>query len=264
MEFNKSYTNYWENAVVKSIDGTAIAGQNQVRYFMDQLKIDKNSKILDLGCSFGRMYDVLSEYSDCIYGVDPDKYAVSKAKEYSYKEVKEGSAENTGFEENKFDFVFCWAVFDVVDHIKGLCEINRVLKSGGQLLLTGKNNKYYSDDLLAFNAEKNAYIKKFPGKYTNLELLTKEIKVFGFEIVNSYIFPRRGDFGISNFINTTNLLSNDYIGYEYLIECRKIGGVELQNIQLEIENKFSITSMDKSVNQGFDNVSEYFHSIGIS
>jgi SAM-dependent methyltransferase len=116
MEFNKSYTNYWEKAVVKSIDGTVIAGHNQVRYFMDQLKIDKSNSILDLGCSFGRMYSVLSEYSGSIYGVDPDKYAVSKAKEYPYKDVKEGSAENTGFEDDKFDLVFCWAVFDVVDH----------------------------------------------------------------------------------------------------------------------------------------------------
>src|SRR5450830_1598221 len=114
MKFDKDYTNYWSSTVNKSLDGTVIAGLNEAKHFLQYLGIERPDLILDLGCSFGRMHEALAVYSDQIFGIDPDPYAVEKACLQPYREVRQGSAEHTGFGNSYFDVVFCWAVFDVV------------------------------------------------------------------------------------------------------------------------------------------------------
>ena len=78
--FDKSYHQYWRLTAKKSIDGTTIAGSNQVDYFLKKIKIIKNHKILDLGCSNGRMFGCLSTYSNFIYGSDIDQFAINEEK----------------------------------------------------------------------------------------------------------------------------------------------------------------------------------------
>ena len=119
MKFGKEYTNYWSSAVNKSVDGTVIAGVNEATHFLQYLGIKRDDSVLDLGCSFGRLYEALAVYSDQVFGIDPDPFAVEKARLQSYQEVRQGAAEDTGFDKDFFDVVFCWAVFDVVDHKKG-------------------------------------------------------------------------------------------------------------------------------------------------
>jgi SAM-dependent methyltransferase len=264
MNFDEEYTKYWSSAVNKSVDGTVIAGQNEVKYFLQELEIKRGDYVLDLGCSFGRMYDALAVHSDWVFGVDPDPYAVEKASLLPYKEVREGYAEHTGFDASFFHTVFCWAVFDVVDHKNGLLEINRILRSGGQLLLSGKNNSYSPDDILAFKAEKNAFLKGFPGRFTDLKRLLQSLYKLGMTLEKVYIFPRRGDFGLMNFVEQTNIFNDDYLGYEYLVICRKcmdISGVE--ELGVDLEAPFSKTATDLAVQAGFLSPKEYFESIGI-
>jgi cyclopropane fatty-acyl-phospholipid synthase-like methyltransferase len=95
MKFNKEYTEYWEAAVSRSIDGTVIAGEQQVKHFLKLLGINNVQKMLDLGSSFGRMYPVLAEFGENIYGCEPDPFAIERCKEYPYVEVKNGTGENT-------------------------------------------------------------------------------------------------------------------------------------------------------------------------
>ena len=156
MKFDKQYTKYWASTVTKSVDGTTIAGVNEVKNILHSLRVGSHIKTLDLGCSIGRMHESLAVHSNDVYGVDIDSYAVEQASLRPYKEVRQGSAEKIDFDTGFFDFVFCWAVFDVVDHALGLAEMNRVLKGSGKLLITGKNDTYFDDDMLAFKAEKNA------------------------------------------------------------------------------------------------------------
>ena len=118
MKFDEEYTKYWTSAVDKSIDGTKIASLNEVNYFLKDLNISDDNSILDLGCSYGRMSDVLSNYSNKIYGAEPDDYAVGEARNMKYADVKKGSAEKIPYDDNFFDLVFCWAVMDVVDHLR--------------------------------------------------------------------------------------------------------------------------------------------------
>ena len=157
--FNKDYTNYWKEAVNKSIDGTVIADKSIAKTFLDKINISKDLISLDIGCSFGRMYDLLDLYSSEVHGVDIDKYAIKEAKKYNYKSLQVSSSTSINHSNNSFQLIFCWAVFEILDHVKTLVEMNRLLSIGGHVLLTAKNDYYDNDDLLAFNAEKNAFLK---------------------------------------------------------------------------------------------------------
>ena len=264
MTFGKKYTEYWASAVNKSVDGTVIAGVNEAKHLLDYLSIKKGNLALDLGCSYGRMYELLADYSNEVYGIDLDQYAVEKARLQPYREVRQGSVEKTGFDEDFFDIVFCWAVFDVVDHEKGLIEINRILKTGGKFVFTGKNNNYFSDDNLAYKAEKNAFLKGFPNKFTDLNVILTNFKKLGFELDKLLIFPRRGDLGLLNFIDLDHEFQDQCFGYDYLILCHKIS--EPHNIapsSLSLCGPFSKTAITMAAQLGFLSPKEYFESIGL-
>lgn len=264
MKFDEAYTKYWSSAVNKSVDGTIIAGVNEAKICLQHLGMKRDDRALDLGCSFGRMHEALAVYSDQIFGVDPDSYAVEKARLQPYREIRQGTAEYTGFDADFFDVVFCWAVFDVVDHKKGLAEINRILKNGGKLLLTGKNNNYFPDDNLAYKAEKNAFLKSFPNKFTNLSSLLGNFHHLGFKLNKLLIFPYRGDFGLFNFVDQDSDLKDNYLGYDYLIICHKVAdqnSAELINVNLE--GQFSKNAFAMAAQAGFISPKEFFESIGI-
>jgi SAM-dependent methyltransferase len=264
MTFGKSYTEYWASAVNRSVDGTVIAGVKEAKYLLDYLGIQKSKITLDLGCSYGRMYELFADYSSELYGIDIDRYAVEKARLQPYREVRQGSVERTGFTESFFDTVFCWAVFDVVDHEKGLIEINRILRTGGKFVFSGKNNNYFLDDNLAYKAEKNAFLKGFPNKFTDLNLVLINFKKFGFELDKLLIFPRRGDLGLLKFIDLNHEFEDQYFGYDYLILCHKISEpYDISLGSLSLCGSFSKTAIVRAAQLGFSSPKEYFESIGI-
>jgi SAM-dependent methyltransferase len=264
MKFDKEYTQYWSSAVSKSVDGTIIAGVNEAKHFLQYLGIKRDDRVLDLGCSFGRMNEALVVYSDQIFGIDPDTYAIDKANLQPYREVCQGTAENTEFDNEFFDVVFCWAVFDVVDHKKGFTEINRILKNGGKLLLTGKNDNYVPDDSLAYKAEKNAFLKEFPNKFTDLSAVLRNFQQLGFKLDKLYIFSRRGDFGLLNFIDQDNVFQDNYVGYDYLIICHKEAEQDaIRLLDINFDSPFSKTAIRMAKQAGFFNPKEFFESIGI-
>ena len=265
MKFDKEYTEYWSSTVNKSVDGTVIAGVKEVKQILKYLQLKTASKTLDLGCSFGRMHEVLDIYSDDVYGVDIDSYAVEKARLQAYKDVRLGTAEETNFDADFFDLVFCWAVFEVVDHKKGLAEINRVLKTGGTLLLTGKNDNYYGDDILAYKAEKNAFLKEFPNRFTDLKAVLENLQPLGFQLNTLLLFPRRGDVGAIDFIDKGVEKLENYHGYEYLIMCHKIGCHDSNAlVDVILENQFSKTATAAATKAGYDGPNEFFESVGVN
>lgn len=264
MKFDKKYTEYWSSAVNKSVDGTVIAGADHVKNFLDLLDIHRSDRVLDLGCSFGRMHQILSKYSDHIYGVDPDPFAVTEASQYPYIDVRQGVAERTGFDAAFFDVVFCWAVFDVVDHKKGFQEINRILKPGGTLVLTGKNHRYPADDVLGFTAEKNAFLKSHPNKFTKLDTLVSQINVLGLEIKKLFLFNNRGDLGLLKYEESA-LDSPEFNAYEYLLLATKIDEVNTTQLEtFELDCAFTQTSISMAALQGFDHPKAMFESLGIT
>ena len=264
MEFNKEYTEYWEAAVSKSIDGTVVAGEQQAKHFLKLLGIDKFEKVLDLGSSFGRMYPVLAEFGDHIYGCEPDPFAIERSKRYPYIEVKKGTGEITGYENEIFDLIFCWAVFELVDHVKGLVEFNRILKTGGFAIISGKNSNYQQDDELGIRAEIGAFRKSFPQRFTRLNHMVHHLNDFGFEMCKLLVFPRRGDFGLLNYIDMTDSHKLEFVGYEYLLLVTKSKReLSSQVSNGDLESKISDTASTKAEIEGYESVEKYLSNFGI-
>jgi SAM-dependent methyltransferase len=265
MEFNAAYTSYWSSTVDKSIDGTKIAGVSEIGNYLKSISLKKSDFVLDLGCSYGRMYELLATHSDHIFGVDPEITALHKARQLGYQDLLQGSAENTNMPNNFIDFIFSWAVFDVVNQMESLKEANRILKVGGSLLFTGKNDNYHLDDKLAFVAEKNAFLKGFPNRFTNLPVMVKHLPQFGFSLSKLYLFPRRGDMGLGIHEEYTEKDSTTFIGYEYLILCRKKTEIScMPKFDSEVlDSESSMTAKVLRELSGFSNSRDYFAHFGL-
>ena len=265
MEFDADYTKYWSAAVLKSIDGSKIAGPIEIQQYLQNLELKKDDLVLDLGCSYGRMFELLASFSDHIFGVDPEQTALEMARQMGYENLSQGSAERTNMPDNFFDFIFSWAVFDVVKQLDALFEANRILKLGGKLLFTAKNDNYYLDDRLAFVAEKNAFLKGFPNRFTNIPMLLENLPQLGLNLETLYLFPRRGDIGIGVFEECSVQNTEQVLAYEYLIVCRKSLDVRFPVSGLKaIESEVSLTSRNLARENGFSNVHKYFESIGLN
>ena len=99
---------------------------------------DKKGKVLDLGCGSGRNF-IESKDLD-IHGVDFSFRLLEIAKEKGYVELKKGTTDEIPYGDEIFD----WVVFVRVLHCvegeekrrKSLAEVYRVLKSGGEAVIS--------------------------------------------------------------------------------------------------------------------------------
>lgn len=255
-KFNESYTNYWQERVSKISDGTKIADTEIADIFLKYLNLSKDNLILDMGCSYGRFFELLNKYCNYIIGVDIESSAIEKAKVYPYKQLEVSALEKTPFNDNTFDATFCWATFDCTEQEKVLKETNRILKQNGLFLVTGKNIYYNESDEIAFIAERNAKLKSFPNHFTDLKKLCKNINQFGFKIEIGFGFEFRGDFGLAkSFILNDENIETPF--YEYLIILKKTSDVN--NTDISICDLFSDTAKIESEKNGFINPLDYFN-----
>lgn len=237
------------------MDGTTIAGPKICAEYVKLLELQEGQKVLDLGCSFGRMFPVLREKTSRVFGMDLDPQVVAEAAKKPYVQVLSGRAEDTGFEAEFFDAVLAWAVFDVVEQNLAFVEMNRILKNHGRLLVTGKNTRYPLTDRLGFVAERNAYLKKFPNRFTDLKLLTEKISDWGFQIRYEFLFSQRGDFGL-NQVNTS--VDPDKAAYEFLLVLEKTKNLSGEVPDISLTQPISLTAQRMSWQAGFSDVNEFF------
>ncbi len=139
-----------------------------------------------------------------ISGVDISPSMISEAKEKWGKDlavefIGEYEAENLPFPDQTFNNVAILAVFDATFQEAALSEILRVLAVGGRLYLTGKNDRYNSDDEHALSAEIGARRKNHPNFFTDVTNMTGQLVKQGHTIISRYYFVRRGDFGQFHF-----------------------------------------------------------------
>jgi len=109
---------------------TYLAKLDAVRRWLDGSRA--RDRVLDAGCGEGVLVD---EYADrlAIEGIDPN---------YGSERVRTGSLTELPFAEGSFDRALC---LDVLEHLtfeeqpRALAELFRVLKSGGELLVSVPN-----------------------------------------------------------------------------------------------------------------------------
>lgn len=252
--FDKDYVEYWKGRVKEKRGVSKVPGRDVEQFFIKKLKILKSDIILDLGCGHGRLFSLLKKFTLNIFGMDVTLDSIKEASQYPYKQVLKGGAEKTSFKKGYFDKVVSWATYDVVEQEKALREENRILKMGGKLLITGKNDNYELVDKEAFIAERNAKLKKFPNRFTNVYGLIKNIETFGFEVEVAYGFKKRGDFGNLKYFSI--LKGDKRLFYEFLLILKKVAEPKLKKIK--ICDEYSKTAIYLTKQSKFKNTKTFF------
>lgn len=206
--WNEDYVQYWKARVEeanKTRDDTSLMVAGDVRASTDDLyiaaidllQISEVDKVLELGCGFGRSLPTLCRKAFHVIAVDISKEMINVAKESCQEDnvtFYVAPSEDLPFPDSSFDVLICFAAFDAMYQPEALVEINRVVKVGAKVLITGKNDDYSDDDSAALAAERGARAKGHPNYFTDVKRLIKEIDKFGFAINTEKYFVRRGDF----------------------------------------------------------------------
>lgn len=152
---------------------------NTIKNYYENKKIS----VLDIGAADGFMLKKLCDNLkvEKASGIEPEKELISK-NVYGL-DIVEGRGENIPFKDNEFDLVLMCSVVEHVDDFdKTIKEAKRVLKSGGQLMITSVNK------ILDFIASKigikpDDHLRRFTKKQ-----LIKILESYGFNIIETKSF----------------------------------------------------------------------------
>jgi SAM-dependent methyltransferase len=162
---------------------TYLAKLSAVRRYLDRLP--RETRVLDAGCGEGVLVD---EYADrlAISGVDAN---------YSSRRVTTASLTDLPFEDGSFDRALC---LDVLEHLRyedqprALAELHRVLRSGGELLVSVPNLAHLQSRvqfLVRGRLIRTASEDKHPGDRPVLEYLQLAARAGFTLIAREGIFP---------------------------------------------------------------------------
>jgi ubiquinone/menaquinone biosynthesis C-methylase UbiE len=148
---------YWDSVAFVKTFNHHLAFEEFGKY------VNKNSRILDYGCGYGRSLHELSQqdYTN-LHGVDFSEQMVRRGKkEYPHLNLIKNDGRHIPFDDNYFDAVVLFAVLTCIaiadDELRLINEIKRVLKAGGVL---------YISDLLINTDQRNVVrYNKFKDKY---------------------------------------------------------------------------------------------------
>ena len=107
------------------------------QFLLKYYNSNKNLTILDAGCGTGINAKMLSKFGK-VYGIDISDDALQFCRIRGIINVKKSNVMNIKFKNNMFDVVAALGIFYhkcVIDDVKGMKEIYRVLKPGGRLFI---------------------------------------------------------------------------------------------------------------------------------
>jgi ubiquinone/menaquinone biosynthesis C-methylase UbiE len=113
-----------------------IGRKNIIKSLLNSKRTKTRSIILDAGCGTGSNITFFNQFGTT-YGIDISQIATNFCRMRGLKNVVTGDVSKLPYKNNFFDIVSC---MDVLEHIeneeKAIKEIFRVLKPGGELILT--------------------------------------------------------------------------------------------------------------------------------
>ena len=137
---------FWGQRALKSMNGNKHAAMPQ--WVFEELKIDENVNILDMGCGGGaNIKRMLAKYPQArATGLDLSNLSIEMAKDLNYKEVVDGQCIIIGGNVTQmplareifdvvtaFETIYYWASLDL-----GAAEMLRVLKPGGMAVIANE------------------------------------------------------------------------------------------------------------------------------
>jgi len=146
--------------------------------------INKDVRVLDIGCAMGGFLDYLSEKGiKSLSGLDPISKYVDYAKQKTGYTIKHGSAEAIPFEDNSFDLLIMDQVLEhLVDPRKAFREARRVLVEGGLLCVgvpdAARYDKSYFFDFFWFLMRE--HIQHFDAEHLKLLAESEGFESVGF------------------------------------------------------------------------------------
>ncbi|MGM0591112.1 MAG: methyltransferase domain-containing protein [Halobacteriota archaeon] len=108
------------------------------------LTIDRDDRVLDVGCGTGFGTEGLLQHADDVHGLDQSAHQMEKAFEKFGKRDRvnfyRGDAERLPFKDDSFDLVWSSGSIEYWPNpVAALREFRRIVKPGGQVLVVGPN-----------------------------------------------------------------------------------------------------------------------------
>lgn len=140
MSYNTNVPNYFDSAAAAELYAKgcpdfhdAVAAQ-----LREPLGLHENRRLenaLDVGCGTGLSTRALTSIAKCVVGVDVSPDMLTQAQATEGVVYKVGSAENLPETDETFDLIVVSSAFHWFDRARFLSEAQRVLRSGGFLVL---------------------------------------------------------------------------------------------------------------------------------
>jgi SAM-dependent methyltransferase len=130
------YEEYWSGAAPPEDDATI---ETRRRLLEHEIGAFDRQLVLDAGCGSGIFLDTLKGHKNRVIGVDVSKTALDRARRVAADTfLCEASLPLAlPFRKARFDVVWCSEVLEhLSDVYASLCELNRVTRVGGRLILT--------------------------------------------------------------------------------------------------------------------------------
>ena len=220
-QFDSDYSDYWRSATSVTPDAGGPPSPETV--FSTVAKIVTPGKSLasglDVACGHGRLAGVMSQICQVFDGVEIESSACSLARAHAYRQVFESPIE-TFSPRAQYDFILCWAAYEVLDQQKSLLRMNQLLATSGLAVFTGKNANYLETDRAAREAEAGAAQKNFHQWFTDTSLLENSLGAFGFALEGIMAFARRGDMAAGTGIGPLQTFPREPF-YEFAICVKK-------------------------------------------
>lgn len=129
---------------------------NVLEYLQKDLGFSSTALGADIGCGTGQLTQILAEYFNLIYAVEPNNSMMQECQKYlyNYKNIlyKCRSAESTEIDDNKLDYITTAQAFHLFHNAETLREFKRILKPDGRLIIV-YNMKNHSSEFFLKNEE---------------------------------------------------------------------------------------------------------------
>jgi GT2 family glycosyltransferase/2-polyprenyl-3-methyl-5-hydroxy-6-metoxy-1,4-benzoquinol methylase len=195
---------------VPDLDNPELEVEHVQRY-LSVVDLVKDKVVLDAACGEGYGSYLLAQHAKQVRGIDISEEAISHAASKYNKnnlEFTQGSVDSLDLPAQSVDVVVS---FETIEHIDAdmqhafLQEIKRVLKSGGILVISTPDKRWYSDEQGYTNPfhVKEFYKEEFHG-FLNQYFKNIEVYYQKFEIASIIGNPHSGGFKNVNHTNNNN------------------------------------------------------------